>query len=875
MNLKSIILYLVLIGLGLPGFGQFINWQFENISDDLEESGANPHLIADPLGNLHLTYWKKNLDRLVYGIRRNGSGNWIFQDVPDTGTFGYKSAIKVNNQGIVYIAYFKNQGGDASLSIATYDGSNWTFEDASEGNTVGVYGYDASFPTLVQPSIDLEFDQFDEPVILYFNSFYSRIKDCRNDPNIDRIYSQYRMDMNMAVRRGPNAWEEVQFPELAYFGSQPCVENGDRFGEYCNIIKADDSTYLAITTSMHNNELLLYRSTDDSLKTWSRHVLDRTSRLFSILNSHFYETFGYIDAQMSNDSTLHLTYNISNHYGYARRIFLSRLSYFYSRVNINRLDEVGYQPYIYNHSPTTLAAFENTLLVKGDSNITVAFFERLKSLALSANSRDGGQTWDLDTLSGFATNAPFQSALVGDTAYIMAYFSPGDRLIMAKRDLDDSSWILEDVTQTQTTGQGISSVVFEENGNRNTYIATQTDQTDRLLFAANSGPSWDFEEVDVTEGGLAEASMYLDDQNTPSIAYMAQDSLEIRLATRLSQGNWGIEVVSDTSLGKDITALYENGNSHLIFFNLSGGYLEHLYRASGQNNWQSTIVDSSSSIVGSAAKAVLDENGGLHVSYIDLINFTVKYAYLPKGGVWTSQDVINSGQYSPKSVAIALDTLGTPNIVFADGQKDTLFYLYPVNQTWNIDRLEGEFTDFSGDAIGLLVDDQNQAWVLYNYQTFIQDLRLFYRQANGFWQQVSITNNQAEISNSFDFFRFGDDLYISGKKNQTNNTGLGLLYAENGILADWEGGSDETALKIYPNPSKGIVKIAWGDNLINTSANINVYNLSGQILYHKGVYGITPGTETELDLGNLDAGVFILQVQLDDKSYTRRLVLLP
>jgi len=875
MKLNFHLLVLLLVLLSPVSYAQVISWQFEEISDDVQESGANPHMVVDGLGNLHLAYWQKNIDRLIYGFRNKNTAVWNFQPVPDVGTFGYKSSLKVNNQGVVYLAYLRNLGGDAGLGLAIYDGNTWTIENASQGTTIGEYGYDSSFPTLIQPSLDINFDGFGEPAILYFNGFFSRIKDCAIDNSIDRIYSQYRMDMNVFARRGPDQWEEIRLPNIPYTGSQPCVENGDRFGEFCQFLKPNDSTWIAITNALHNNELLLFRSHDDSLKNWQPFVMDQSSRLFPILNSSFYEGFGYIDATLTNDSLVHITYNVSNHYGYSRRLLQNRLTAFYTRVNLNRLDEAGYQPYRFNFSPTELGAFDNTISAQGDSTVVMAFFERLEGFALSATSFDAGQTWTLDTLQGFLTNAPLQSAIVGDTVFIAGYFSPGNRLMLAKKPLQGGSWRIENVTQSLTTGDHVSAHVFEEGGDRKIILASQTEETDRLIFWENENGSWKSEAIDISGGGIDQMDMTRDEQGRPLVAYIAQDSQEIRLARRENPNDWSVEVMTDTFLVKDLSLQRFGDRLHLIFFNLREGYLQHLTRSGAQVNWSSAVVDSSSALVGSAASSRIDALGGLHVSYVDLIQNQVKYAYRPEGGNWTVEGITAPTLYLPKTTAIALDTGQVAHIAFADAQKDSIFLLDPMaGGGWRIDRLEGQYTDFSGDEVSLLIDDQNQPWILYNYQTFVEDLRLYYRNNTDFWQQVSIVANSAEISNVFEFLRFERDLYIIGRKNQTDNRGLGLLVSENGIAADLSEIEEAHVFHLAPNPAGERVFLNWESD-ISARAGITLYNLSGQEVYHKKETGIRKGDKTELRLEGLKAGIYLLSIELSGRRYTRRLVVLP
>jgi len=134
--------------------------------------------------------------------------------------------------------------------------------------------------------------------------------------------------------------------------------------------------------------------------------------------------------------------------------------------------------------------------------------------------------------------------------------------------------------------------------------------------------------------------------------------------------------------------------------------------------------------------------------------------------------------------------------------------------------------------------------------------------------------NSAEISNVFEFLRFERDLYIIGRKNQTDNRGLGLLVSENGIAADLSEIEEAHVFHLAPNPAGERVFLNWESD-ISARAGITLYNLSGQEVYHKKETGIRKGDKTELRLEGLKAGIYLLSIELSGRRYTRRLVVLP
>lgn len=73
------------------------------------------------------------------------------------------------------------------------------------------------------------------------------------------------------------------------------------------------------------------------------------------------------------------------------------------------------------------------------------------------------------------------------------------------------------------------------------------------------------------------------------------------------------------------------------------------------------------------------------------------------------------------------------------------------------------------------------------------------------------------------------------------------------------------ALRIYPNPSTGMVYLDY--DLANTSYDMLVYNELGQVVLHKVQSG------HQIDLHHLPAGVYIIQIKIEGRVITDKLIL--
>ncbi|NTW33844.1 MAG: T9SS type A sorting domain-containing protein, partial [Bacteroidetes bacterium] len=80
--------------------------------------------------------------------------------------------------------------------------------------------------------------------------------------------------------------------------------------------------------------------------------------------------------------------------------------------------------------------------------------------------------------------------------------------------------------------------------------------------------------------------------------------------------------------------------------------------------------------------------------------------------------------------------------------------------------------------------------------------------------------------------------------------------------------SNTSELKVYPNPSTGIVNII--SNGFTTNANLNVYNLQGQSVYSETISG---GSNNQINLSYLPKGVYMIKVSNNETNLISRLVI--
>lgn len=810
-------------------FAQLLNWQYEDILTDIQQPASFPAMVIDVQGNTHFTLWDAELNILYYALKNKRTGTLALERIPDTGTFGYRSAIKIARNGDIHIGYLHNNSGVSTLrhAIKTPAG-DWTIERATPVDNIGIYGPDIQYPTYVQPSLDVFFAPNNEPGILYFDGRYLAIIRC--DPAENGLpgnaYAGYRMDMNMAIKQG-NEWIEQDFPDIKYTGDVPCLPTGDRFGEFGHMEQTSDGRYIAVTPSRHNHDLLVMVSAPNDLASWKVYAVDSTRRILASNNRDFWESYGFLDTELSGDTVLHVSYNLSNKYG-VTTTFTNRQTAYYLQVHLDSLDLPGYTPIHHHATPTNRAAFHTALAVINPDTVVEVYYERAQRQLRTLTTYDRGQNWDEETILSLSTDGQVSAGVFEDSLFIYVHESLEGTLLELSKYKTDLSWQVRRLTRSQERGAHLSAQVVRTTQSDQVYVAFTEEETDVLTYGLRQNGQWTYEQVDTTNLGFGPVSLLVDDQGQPVIAYITESNANLRLAKR-NGADWEVEIVVDSLLPLELSAVAFEGIFHLFFFDGSGRNLRH-YAGNPTIGWTGEIVDSSSSIIGQRPRAEVTADGKLHVSYHDLASGSLKYGSKPVNGSWTLDMVGIPGEFSPSDNDLAIRSDGEPAIAFREGFRDSLFLAVRAGVgNWTVSNIRGDQNNLTGKPIRLILSQNDRPWVLYNFETVTTELRLVRLDENQTWQRVSVINNNAQLGRVFDFQLVDTDFYIVGKKNQPGNNGLGLLFASEGISTPIDGQAFQADWDIYPNPTSDAFTLTGppGVDLL-TDQSLTLYNTKGQ-----------------------------------------------
>ena len=94
----------------------------------------------------------------------------------------------------------------------------------------------------------------------------------------------------------------------------------------------------------------------------------------------------------------------------------------------------------------------------------------------------------------------------------------------------------------------------------------------------------------------------------------------------------------------------------------------------------------------------------------------------------------------------------------------------------------------------------------------------------------------------------------------------GTIFPDEVLLSAMDGASNDTRLELFPNPSKGLLKVRWGKM---GKVQLEVIDLQGRVCFAVSANGV----EADVDLHALPAGLYLMRVTDGNASTYKRLVL--
>jgi hypothetical protein len=785
---------------GISLSAQSLNWVAQNIITDTQQSGANPAMEMDAGGNLHVTFWRDTDDRLIYARRDYASRSWTYEPLTTPGTFGYESALTLGADGRVHVAFLQNAGGLAGLRYARRDlDGSWTVEALPVSNHLGAYGQSLNMPSYVQHSVDIHLLASGQPAVAFFDGEIRSSAPCASARN-RFAPSDYDLELQVVVRQADGSWLSQPLPDVPNKNLSGCLADGDRFGEFCQFFSLPGNRTYLLTTSFYNHEVLWFNTTDPELGSWTYEVADSTDRVFNFLDDrHHGETFQFVDGDLTGDSLVHLAYSISDYYGFGFP-FTNRQPYLYARFHPDSLARPGYEPYYFQFGPADRLRSQFTLTAAGPDTVFLFFYDGANDQVRLQTSVTAGQFWNESVVADIRTSATMHSALYADSLYLLVYDRAGDYLQLLVRHRNGGAWRFEDASINELRGESLSSYVRRVGNDDEINLAFSEAQSGQVFWGEKVGGNWTFEPVSEA-GEDAYYTSLAETVSGPVVAYVLEEVGELWVADR-SGGTWTSYLVDDAAQPRDPVLRIARDSLHLCYYDAVGGQLKYARAAQTAGPWALSVLDSSSAIVGQRPAMVVDSSGALHISYSDGLNATLKYARRDLSGNWSVEAVTVPLNFNPALSDIELYSDGQPAILFRDATANSIFLAEKASGgSWTVENVLSEGANLLGFPLDLGISPGDRPWAVFNFSSLSDEVRIARRDDAGNWEQLLVNNNSFELANSFDFHFVENDLYLIGRKNQVNNQGLGLLFAEEGLILSPEAPETPFSLRLFPQPS--------------------------------------------------------------------------
>jgi hypothetical protein len=131
---------------------------------------------------------------------------------------------------------------------------------------------------------------------------------------------------------------------------------------------------------------------------------------------------------------------------------------------------------------------------------------------------------------------------------------------------------------------------------------------------------------------------------------------------------------------------------------------------------------------------------------------------------------------------------------------------------------------------------------------------------------ISLVKVNAQTSSHFHYDSVGNrtDRHLNGQKSAYVN----FPALENDIKPLEKLTEFESCIKIYPNPTRGIVKISLENFPEPIKGELRIYNLNGTILKQLRL----DAPLTEIDVNDLPDGIYVIRLLMDGNSLDYKII---
>lgn len=801
---------------------QFLNWNFYDMITDTVQSGAYADMKIAADGTIHVSFWQRVEGKLIYAWKSPGAATWSFEYVDPSKENGFRSSVCLDATGAVHIAYYENVNSTIGIRYATRTGpDSWAIESLPDiyGRGYGDYGPLGTVTSKerIQHSLELLFDENNKPQIAFFDGWMriDAFPACTQSSN-------YSLRLHQAIRAN-NVWKVKAFDEVPDL-HQSCgqynppsdrqsLPRGDRFGEYLDMVMEPDGSMDVFSLSRFNNQVIRHRTLFPYVDTvWVKTEIDSLNRLLPGFTSGFgsftrFYTIEGISASYNPDNNIHLAYTSSIFYG----------DNFCCVPITNDLVYCKIRPdgsYYYHQFGTSTYRNHTDITTRGGSDsLFILYSDQSTLYFILQESADSGVTWAADTIMSGIGIGRNQLEIYGDSLNALIFDANNERLVLAKRHVNGGPWRIEEVTHSQSRGQSMDANFVIAGNDTTAHVAFNDGYTGLFYYGRGSkstGWNWSIEQLDPTATDVTAVSLANTASGQPVVVYNGGASRDLRISIHGLTGWQNSVIIPAGNPQYTNVAISSLDSIHVVYYDGNQNCMHHLTRHVSGTAWQSEDITCDTSAVGLHPCLVLDAAGLPHVSFYNDLDRSLYYGYLDGGTRQWVIDSVNGGTSSAigKFSSLRLDANGLPKIAYLNEQSDAVL-LSELDQpggTWSHELVDSQAISNIGRPIELQLDDFGKVWVAYNYFSNFEKIKLMHRDGL-LWREVAVST-AGRLSNSFKFRIIGSDLFIIGKKNQIQNTGVAMIYAGNGVFVEANEAnmlSNNIAMTSYPNPSSGMI----------------------------------------------------------------------
>jgi hypothetical protein len=291
-----------------------------------------------------------------------------------------------------------------------------------------------------------------------------------------------------------------------------------------------------------------------------------------------------------------------------------------------------------------------------------------------------------------------------------------DRLDYAYK--DQSGWNIEPVGYDPLTYSGSIRAIRPSlvmNNQDFPCISCYDEWGDTIKYAYKDSSGWHIEQVAGVQDQDGQTSLALDSTGTPHISYY-DANCHLSIAHRQPSGTWVLEVVDGSAyVGQfNSLAIDSNNDLHVAYYDATNHLLKYMGTKDGV--WESRIVDTVGTVgIYRSLGCSLSLNHADYpsISYYDSSTGYVKLAYSVVNLLGWNFATENVANYKAEyGTSLALNSVGTPCIAFADSITYRLKYSYTDISGWHTETVSTADVHFN-DCPSLAIDNYDNPCISY------------------------------------------------------------------------------------------------------------------------------------------------------------------